>query len=136
MLPRFLEKLFAQNLRTVVRVQSPERLAVLDNLLWTYHPSSFLPHGVKEPEEQPIWLTDMCDESAGFQALVLLDGVENATLKGYEKCFYFFDGNDPIASRKAKGYWNHLKKNSNNLRFWTQTEKGAWKSEVDFQGES
>src|SRR5919199_618488 len=59
-LPRLLEKSLERGWRAVVQAASPERLAALDDHLWTFSDESFLPHATdKEPDaaDQPVVLT-------------------------------------------------------------------------------
>ena len=59
-LPLLLEKTMQRGWRAVVRVGSEERLAVLDETLWTYKDDGFLPHGMSgdaDGDMQPVYLT-------------------------------------------------------------------------------
>ena len=47
-LPRLLERTLESNSRAVVITSSDERVEMLDDLLWTYDPASWLPHGTKK----------------------------------------------------------------------------------------
>jgi DNA polymerase IIIc chi subunit len=51
-LPQLLEKSLERGWNALVRAGSEERLAVLDEALWTYSEASFLPHG-REEEGEP-----------------------------------------------------------------------------------
>ncbi len=44
-LPNLIERTIQRGWRSVVQAKTPERLAALDALLWTYAEDSFLPHG-------------------------------------------------------------------------------------------
>src|SRR5215210_6637649 len=59
-LPALLEKSLDRGWRAVVQATSAERLAALDDHLWTFSDESFLAHATdKEPDaaEQPVVLT-------------------------------------------------------------------------------
>ena len=44
-LPALLEKAVARGIRICVQVGAPERVAALDEALWTWSDESFIPHG-------------------------------------------------------------------------------------------
>ncbi len=57
---RLLEKIYDQGHRAVVKLDTEEEKQLFDTSLWTFHPTSFLPHGRDDglkPQEQPILLT-------------------------------------------------------------------------------
>jgi very-short-patch-repair endonuclease/DNA polymerase IIIc chi subunit len=58
-LPKLLEKAFAGGFKTLLVADSDEHIEQLNQLLWTYDPNSFLPHGSVadgQAERQPILL--------------------------------------------------------------------------------
>ena len=59
-LPTLLEKSLERGWRAVVQVATDERLAALDDHLWTFSDESFLPHGTDREAhaaDQPVVLT-------------------------------------------------------------------------------
>ncbi len=44
-LPQLLERIIASGNRAVVLAASQDRIEVLANVLWTFDPNSWLPHG-------------------------------------------------------------------------------------------
>ncbi len=107
-LPKLLEKVLARGLRAVVMVGSRERVAVLDEQLWTYRRQSFLPHGAAgegRAAEQPIYLTTEVENPNGAAVLVLVDGADPADKAEFERCLDMFDGNDPPAVAQARDRW-------------------------------
>ena len=58
--PTLLEKSLERGWRAVVQATSEERLAALDDHLWTYRDEAFMPHGTDreaQAERQPVLLT-------------------------------------------------------------------------------
>ena len=128
-LPRILEKLYAEGFITVVRAGTEDRVAALSHFLWTYAQSSFLPHGWSKeshPNDQPIWLTTGEDRPDKARALVLLDSVCHIPSTPYQRCYFFFDGTDLEASLKAQAYRKTLQERGLEMRFWVQTQTGGW----------
>ncbi|MBL95963.1 MAG: hypothetical protein CFH06_01956 [Alphaproteobacteria bacterium MarineAlpha3_Bin5] len=126
-----LQKSFNTGKRTLVLVDSEERASFLDNLLWSYDPSSWLPHGTCDDAasgEHPILLTstDLNINSAEF--LFLLYGTTSSNIENFERCFNLFDGRAEAAVQAARGYWSEYKKAGHILTYWQQDEEGSWKN--------
>ncbi len=128
-LPKLLEKVSGAGLRAVVKVGSEDRMKELDHSLWTYHKSSFLPHGTmkdKFSEDQPIYLTTGDENPAGATILILVDSMESDLLDKYDRCLEMFDGTDDAAVSAARVRWKSYKEAGHDLTYWQQTEQGGW----------
>ena len=60
---RLAEKAFLQQLRVYIQVASPEVSLELDELLWSFRDSSFVPHGVGD--DSPICISHAVHEPEG-----------------------------------------------------------------------
>jgi len=132
-LPRLLEKALAAGLRAVVLAGSAERVAFLDDRLWTYADESWLPHGSArdgDAEAQPVWLTDHDENPNGATVLVACDGARPASLDGYQRCLDLFDGTDPDAVAAARERWKRWKAEGHELIYYQQTERGSWEEKA------
>jgi DNA polymerase III subunit chi len=128
-LPRLLEKALAAGHRIVVMAGSADRVAFLDERLWTFSDESWLPHGSArdgDAELQPIWLTENDENPNTATVLVLCDGAESARLGQYERCLDLFDGNDPDSVVAARGRWKRWKDEGHELVYFQQNERGGW----------
>lgn len=128
-LPKLLEKALAAGLKVVVLAGSPERVAMLDDRLWTYADDSWLPHGSArdgEAEAQPVWLTCTDENPNGATVLVACDGAEPARVGDWVRCLDLFDGNDPDAVQAARDRWKRRKAEGHELVYYQQTERGGW----------
>jgi len=126
-LPELLEKTYARELRAVVLTGSAERAEALTQLLWTYSPDRFLPHGNAKDgnaEMQPIWITPDDERPNNADYLFLTDGATSARLGEYSRVCDIFDGNDPEALAAARQRWSAEKKDGHQLSYWQQTDKG------------
>lgn len=129
-LARLIEKCVGQNLRTVIRAGSEERVREVDSYLWTYNPASFLPHGTpatSHPESQPVYITAAGENPNEAKVLVLLDNVLPEDMQGYERILYLFDGQDDGQTRAAREHWKVLKQGGHGLSYWEQQDGGGWK---------
>jgi DNA polymerase-3 subunit chi len=128
-LPKLLERAYSAGHRTLVMAGSPERVAALDSLLWTYQPDSWLPHGTKKDgaeDAQPIYLTDQDENPNGADFLVLTDGVTSARLESFTRAATLFDGRDEGAVAAARETWRGWKEKGFDLHYYQQTEQGGW----------
>ena len=66
-------------------------LSRLDELLWTYAPDSFLPHGRDNAGTQPILLSESCEAANGASHILIADGLWREGAFGFERVFYLFE---------------------------------------------
>ncbi len=126
-MPQLLEKVVQSGQRAVVLAASEDRIEVLANLLWTYTPDSWLPHGsVKDgfSEDQPVWLTTREENPNGARILVLTDGMISTQLTAFDRCLDMFDGTNPESTAAARERWSAAKTAGHVLHYWQQTETG------------
>jgi DNA polymerase-3 subunit chi len=132
-LPGLLQRALQRGWRAVVQGASEERIAALDEHLWTYSDDSFLPHGSAregDPEMQPIFLTTGMENPNGAAVRFLIEGAEVAPIlerqESYERLMLLFDGNDAEALAAARAQWSELKASGHTLSYYQQTEDGRW----------
>ncbi len=131
-LPQLLEKTLQRGWRAVVQAGSTERLAALDQHLWTWRPDSFLPHGSARegrPERHPIYLTTGAENPNGATVRFLVDGAEPSAaheLSLYQRIVLIFDGRDQTAVASARQHWTTLKGEGCDVTYWQQAAGGRW----------
>jgi DNA polymerase-3 subunit chi len=122
-LPSICERIVAGGERLLV-VAEPDRLARLDELLWSYARDSFLPHGRDRPESQPVLLAAEAEAANGAANIALADGRWRDEALGFARAFHFFDESGRESARAA---WRMLKgKPEVEARDWKQDERGKW----------
>ncbi len=128
-LPMLLEKVVERGHRVVLMAGSPQRLDNLNEMLWTFDPSAWLPHGRRQDgyaASQPIYLTIDEENPNGADVLVLLDGVQPAFVGAFERVIDMFDGQDDAAVAAARERWKEHRQAERPLTYWQQKETGAW----------
>ena len=126
-LPQLLERVLQSGAHAVVMAASEDRIESLANVLWTYNPNSWLPHGTAKDGSaalQPIWLTDREENPNGARMLVLTDGMASSRMAEFERCLDLFDGNSDEATAGARARWSEAKAAGHELHYWQQTETG------------
>ena len=133
-LPTILERALARAQNVIVEVSSQERLAALDEHLWTYSDASFLPHvtGMEaDAAENPIVLTTQAHNPNAAQVRVCTDGVRIPdALDTYERVVLIFDGDDPDAVGAAREDWKTAKGKGHAASYWQQDEAGRWEKKA------
>jgi DNA polymerase-3 subunit chi len=132
-LPLLLEKTLERGWKAVVRVGSPERLAALDEALWTYREDSFLPHGTKAdgaPETQPIYLTSGDERPNDAECVFVTDGAVVPLDEDCTRIVLLFDGHDEDAVGRARETWKDAKARGLAATYWQQDEDGRWQKKA------
>lgn len=133
-LPKLLEKALSGGLRVLVRTASEESAERLSQLLWTYDPNSFLPHGTAKDghsEAQPIYLTAREENPNAARVLCLSEGVTPADFDGFDKVLDLFDGQDEAAVTAARVRWKHWEQAGYGLAYFKQTAQGGWEKVME-----
>lgn len=131
-LPSLLEKAFKAGQKVLLLTPSEQRTQRLDESLWTYSPTSFLPHGTESsphPDSQPILITHQLENPPPLanRIPVLLAGTEAAlpTLitQNPPKILYLFNASQPNLEI-ARPLFKQLKTSGHPLQYWQQTPQG------------
>jgi DNA polymerase-3 subunit chi len=132
-LPQLLEKVVQSGQRAVVLAASEDRVEALADLLWTYNPNSWLPHGTRKDGtagDQPVWLTDREENPNGARILVLTDGMSSDRMADFDRCLDMFNGASDEATAAARDRWKAAKAAGHELHYWQQTDTGGWQEKV------
>jgi DNA polymerase-3 subunit chi len=132
-LPLLVEKSLERSWRVVIQATSRERLAVLDDRLWTFDEASFVPHATDEdgdPAAQPVLLTTGEGNPNGAAIRFLTDGAAfPADLTSYQRIVLLFDGNDADAVAAAREAWRDVKARNLEATYWRQSPEGRWEKQ-------
>jgi DNA polymerase-3 subunit chi len=132
-LPELVEKSLSRGWKALISSPSSERLASLDNMLWTYRDESFLPHGLaSEPdaEKQPVLLSETQDNLNAASVLFLLDGAGPDSPEAFERCILLFDGADETSLMKARSLWKEASASGRSVSYWRQSPDGRWEKKA------
>ena len=137
-LPPLLDRCLGRGWRAIVQTASEERATALDDSLWTYADTSFLPHGSArdgDPAAQPIYLTAAPDNLNGAAVRLFVEQVDILPVlqrpdARYERSLVVFDGNDVDALADARRQWAVLRAAGHAVTYWRQTEDGRWEKKA------
>jgi DNA polymerase-3 subunit chi len=126
-LPQIAEKVLATGGRLIIVAGEEGQRARLDQLLWSYAPESFLPHGQAGGEDdarQPVLIADTTAAANGARNIALADGIWREEALGFDRAFHFFD-EERIA--EARAAWKGLADRDGVERnYWKQNDSGRW----------
>lgn len=121
-----LQKILEDNKKVLIYSKNSELLKQIDEGLWSFSKTKFLPHSTKfeklDPIKNPIFLTDEELNENNAEFLIMLDKVSDDFAKKFTKIFHFFDNN---SLSEAKKLWVHYKQKSANLNFYKKLD-GKW----------
>ena len=129
-LPEMLERSLSRGWRAVVRTATAARVTVIDEMLWTYDATSFLPHGTDNTGQgasQPVYLTHQDDIPNGAKVLMLVDGarVNPAEVGQFDRVCLIFNSNEPGSLDAAREDWKAVREAGLTGKYWAQDD-GRW----------
>lgn len=133
-LPQLLERVVKSGRRAVVMAASEERVEAFNNLLWTYDPDSWLPHGSRKDgaaDRHPVWITEREENPNAATILVLTDGMDADFAPKFERCLDLFDGGNDVAMQAARERWKKAKDRGDELHYWRQNPNGGWTEQAN-----
>jgi len=126
-LPQIAEKIRATGGRLVIVASDAAQRARLDQLLWTWAPESFLPHGQAGGDDdarQPVLIAATPEAANGARHIALVDGIWRDEALDFDRAFHFFD-EERIADARAA--WKRLADREGVERnYWKQNDSGRW----------
>lgn len=128
-LPKLVEKAYGAGFRTLLVLESEERLDYVNQLLWTYDQDAFLPHGSHKedaPEQQPVLLSTSLANDNAANLLFITDGSTLPEGSSYERVLDMFDGKSETAVASARERWKAYKDAGHDMSYFKQTESGSW----------
>ena len=133
-LPTLIERSLERGWKAVVQATSEERLAALDDHLWTYSDESFLAHGTDreaDASDQPVVLTlsEVNPNEASIRFLVDGAPVPEDTAR-YQRMVILFDGTDIDALAGARDQWRAVKAAGHDATYWQQDDRGRWQKKA------
>ena len=112
------------------------RLKALDDLLWNFDKTSFMPHATMRDANaaaQPILLTTDAENPNDAALRVYVEGAEIAldpAAAPYERVILMFDGGNEAELDAARAQWSRLKGQGFALAYWQQSDVGRWERKV------
>lgn len=132
-LPLILEKVYDTKKNAVVRLSDKKEVARMNDVLWSYKETSFLPHGYEKTGKatmQPIWLTDKPENPNNANILILTQNTVEEDMTPYDLCCEILDGHNDKAIQEARKRWKTYKDQGFEVTYWHQNENGKWEKKA------
>lgn len=133
-LPILVEKSLERGWRAGIRTGKADRVRDLDDMLWTYAETSFLPHSAEAEGDlsaEPALITTG-DQFANAPHVVFI--IERAAFPDdpmrFERIVYMFDGRDDEALTEARAQWKDIRDKDLECTYWQQDENGRWQKKA------
>jgi DNA polymerase-3 subunit chi len=121
-----LQKILEDKKKILIFSKNPVLLKQIDDGLWSFSKTKFLPHSTKadknDPLKQPIFLIENEENPNQADFLIMLEQVSDEFSAQFTKIFYFFDDASLSDAKKA---WSYYKKKSAILNFYKKAD-GKW----------
>jgi DNA polymerase-3 subunit chi len=128
-LPAITMKAWQSGQRVLIKVPDKKEADRLNDLLWTFHPNVFLPHGVdddKYANRQPVLITQGEDNKNEASILLLTNGCTSEKVPEYNMVCEMLDGRVEAHIKDARQRWKNYKDAGHDLTYWQQDENGKW----------
>lgn len=126
-LPLIAEKVLGRGGRLLIVAEDAALRMRIDQLLWSYSPASFLPHGQAGggwDADQPALIAEAVAPTNGARNVTLVDGLWRDEALDFDRAFHLFDEDSIGAARVA---WRGLgDREGVERRYWRQDENGRW----------
>ena len=107
------ERTYLRGDRLQITAADQQQAARLDDLLWTFKPDSFVPHGFFGGEKDellpPVVITTEPEKIPGFESLLMLDYCPVETVAQFSQAIHLVivDNRERLAA--SRDYWIQLK---------------------------
>lgn len=127
LLPSLLEKMLMKNHKVLIACNTPQVVKYVDDLLWRFQPTKFLPHGINSEEKaanQPILITSESENLNHADILITFSGKEVKKVSSFVQVFDIFESSqEQLDSGRER--WKEYKKKGYELSYFT-SEEGRW----------
>ncbi|MBI1301659.1 MAG: DNA polymerase III subunit chi [Alphaproteobacteria bacterium] len=132
-LPVILSKALERGHKIVIKLADQNMVAKYNDLLWTHHPDSFLPHGSEKDGNaalQPVYLTDKDENPNGADVLVLCEGTHSEIHDQFDLYCEMLNGRNERAVKDARSRWKTYKEKGYDVTYWQETPNGGWEKKA------
>ncbi len=114
------ERTYTQGNRLQIIAADQNQAARLDDLLWTFRPDSFVPHGLFEEEKdeppQPVVITTKLEPIPGIESLLMLNYCPTELVGQFSQVIHLIIVDNPERLQASREYWAQLREAGFSLR--------------------
>ena len=113
LLCRWTERFYAEKKRVQIVVDSMAAAQFIDQLLWTFSQSSFIPHAILRPlagpPGEPVLITPGEVQAAGFEAVICDCPADLEFMSRFETSVHFILKDDPERTEQSRVLWQRAR---------------------------
>lgn len=128
-LPAITTKAWQSGKNVMICTPSKTECKRLNDLLWTFYPSAFIPHGGdgdKHADKNPVWVTAGNDNVNNAKILILTYGCTHDSVGDFDMVCEMLDGRVESQIASARARWKTYKDAGHDLTYWQQDDNGRW----------
>ena len=118
------ERTYAQGISLQIIAANREQAARLDELLWSFRPDSFVPHGLfeggKRVPSQPVVITDTHVKAPGVESLLMTDYCPIELVAEFSQAIHLVVVDNQERLQSSRDYWTQLRDAGFTLRHQKQ----------------
>jgi len=128
-LTSLIERSLENNWNSVVLLDNIERMEEINDFLWSYKDTSFLPHGSqndKNSELHRVYLT--CEEENPNDSDVIfsIDGLLIKNINSWQRCIYIFNEQNLKVVDQFNTYKKNIDQSQHSIKSFEQDTNGKW----------
>ena len=124
-----IEKSINNNWNSVVLFDSIERMEEINDLLWSYKDTSFLPHGSENDENSKFhraYLTCKEENPNDSKVIFSIDGLFIKNINSWKRCVYIFNEQNLKVVDQFHLYKNDIDLSKHSYKSFEQDTYGKW----------
>ena len=128
-LTSLIEKSIENNWNSVVLLDNIERMEEINDFLWSYKDTSFLPHGSqndKNPELHRVYLTCKEENPNDSKVIFSIDGLLIKNINSWKRCVYIFNEQNLKVVDQFHLYKNDIDLSQHSYKSFEQDTYGKW----------
>ena len=114
------EGIYVRGERLQILAPDSGQASRLDDLLWTFRPDSFIPHGLMEPAggnpPLPVVITTREEPVSGIEHLLMLEFASPEFLRSFAEAIHLVVVDDRDRREASRRYWVQLREAGFSLR--------------------
>ena len=124
-----IEKSISKNWNSLVLLDNTERMEEINDLLWTFNDTSFIPHGSQSdlsPDKQNVYLTCNEENLNNSNIIFSIDGIIVNEPDNWNRCIYIFNEQNLKVTDELESYKRKVKDFGYTLKSFEQDNNGKW----------
>lgn len=124
-----IEKSISKNWNSLVLLDNIERMEEINDLMWTFNDTSFIPHGSQSdlnPDKHSVYLTCNEENLNNSNIIFSIDGIIINQPDNWKRCIYIFNEQNLKVTDELESYKRGIEDLNYDLKSFEQDNNGKW----------